>query len=338
MFGILVNGVERTSNLDVFATAGCETAHLESYNLKPNSSGEFEIILKRQKENPMISYIEIFELVSGTLPAPPPTRSPVPPPTRAPVPRPTPSPVPAPASFGVNGFILVDSDRNKDLPGALSCKPACVGQASKFNIRATTFGGNQIKGVSLSMNGPVHKARTEEMAPYALFGDRNGNYNGTAFPSGTYTVTAFAFNWNGDVSRNYTMTFDTGSTQTVSSALLLPPTPPKTSTVVRRVDAGGSGDDSSIVSGIPSFQFGNTQTPFIANTDEKITFRAIRYGADFTYTLDGFSPKTMYEVVFGFEEPRDPYCNSGGNRIFNVLVNGSMVIEKVDVFEAAGGY
>lgn len=338
VFDILVNGVERTSNLDVFAASGCETAHLESYTLQPSSSGEFEIILKKQNENPMISYIEVFEVSSSGGATPNPTPAPVRP-TPAPVrptPRPTPSPTPASSpSFGVNEIVLVDADRNQELSGALNCNPACVGSATKFNIRANVFGGSQVAGVAMRMRGPINQDRTEGTAPYALFGDKDGNYFGTSFPAGKYTVTAFAFNANGDESQRYTITFDIG--QTVSSGLYLPPPPPVSSAVVREVDAGGANEDKTMVSGIPSFQFGNTAAPFISNTAEQVIFRTIRYGADFTYTIKDLTPNTRYEVVFGFAELWDPYCSSNGNRIFHVMVNGNRVEENLDVYKAAGG-
>lgn len=92
---------------------------------------------------------------------------------------------------------------------ALECNPVnvCFGSASSFNIRATVYGKN-IKGVSMSLEGPVSESRTEEKAPYAVFGDQNGNYIGKTFSAGTYTITAFAFNNRGDVSANQTYSFE----------------------------------------------------------------------------------------------------------------------------------
>jgi len=202
VFDVIVNGVEKTSNLDVFAKAGCQTAHLESYTLKPSSSGEFEIIFAKQVENPMVSYIEILEVVNSALELPPWVTTPGPSPTASNAPPPTPSP---PSSNELN------------------------------------------------------------------------------------------------------------------------------------IDAGGMSEDTSVVGGLPSFQYGNTASPNIANTGDQTIFRTIRYGADFSYTLEGFAPNASHEIVFGFAELWDPYCSSGGNRIFNVLVNGQMVVQRLDVYTSAGG-
>ena len=46
--------------------------------------------------------------------------------------------------------------------------------------------GAEIGSVRMELSGAVTSARTEGIAPYALFGDRGGR----AFPAGTYTVTA----------------------------------------------------------------------------------------------------------------------------------------------------
>ena len=151
-----------------------------------------------------------------------PTKAPTPAPT-APVAVPTtadpssaPSSKPSPSPFGVDGFILVDADRNQDIDDALmECDPIndCVGSASKFNIRATVF-GDSINGVDITIVGPVKEAKREEVAPYAVFGDKNGDYNGTALPPGQYSVTARAFNEEGQFSQNYTVTFNVANAPT----------------------------------------------------------------------------------------------------------------------------
>ncbi len=86
----------------------------------------------------------------------------------------------------------------------MECDPIddCVGSASKFNIRATVF-GNSIKGVDITIVGPVKGTKREEVPPYAVFGDKNGDYNGTALPPGQYSITARAFNEEGKFSQNY---------------------------------------------------------------------------------------------------------------------------------------
>jgi hypothetical protein len=45
----------------------------------------------------------------------------------------------------------------------------------------------------MTLSGPVNRSVTENVAPYALFGDNNGNYNGRTLPVGNYTLTARAY-------------------------------------------------------------------------------------------------------------------------------------------------
>ena len=52
---------------------------------------------------------------------------------------------------------------------------------------------NNIESVSLSLSGPESRSQTENIAPYALYGDNSGNYNGEILPEGAYTLTATAY-------------------------------------------------------------------------------------------------------------------------------------------------
>ncbi|WP_394749670.1 BspA family leucine-rich repeat surface protein [Spongiimicrobium salis] len=64
--------------------------------------------------------------------------------------------------------------------------------ASGINIRANTVSAT-VGSVVFSLNGPLNKNMTENVAPYALFGDFNGEYFGENLPEGAYTLTATAF-------------------------------------------------------------------------------------------------------------------------------------------------
>ena len=58
--------------------------------------------------------------------------------------------------------------------------------SEQLNIRAEVASGAEIGSVRMALSGAMTSARTEGIAPYALFGDRGGQ----AFAAGTYTVTA----------------------------------------------------------------------------------------------------------------------------------------------------
>lgn len=56
-----------------------------------------------------------------------------------------------------------------------------------LNVRATTTG--PVGSVAFEMSGAQAVTRTENVAPYALFGDTNGNYSAWNPPLGSYTLT-----------------------------------------------------------------------------------------------------------------------------------------------------
>lgn len=122
---------------------------------------------------------------------------------------------PLPPQFGISDFILVDADENSDIPGALDCSPinTCYGRATNFNIRAKEF-GNDIKRVTLRIEGPIETLKTESFAPFALFGDNSGNYEGRKLPSGTYEITAWAFDSSDKRSDSLSKTFTVSDTTT----------------------------------------------------------------------------------------------------------------------------
>ena len=85
------------------------------------------------------------------------------------------------------GFVLFDNAAGGADVAALSPGAVLDGLASeRLNVRAETAAGAEVGSVKLALSGARSASRTENLAPYALFGDRGGQ----AFPSGTYTLTA----------------------------------------------------------------------------------------------------------------------------------------------------
>lgn len=59
----------------------------------------------------------------------------------------------------------------------------------ELNFRANTQPAT-VGSVAMSITGPIGHNIVENVAPYALFGDRNGDYSGRELPIGNYTISA----------------------------------------------------------------------------------------------------------------------------------------------------
>jgi hypothetical protein len=123
----------------------------------------------------------------------------------------------------VSGFTLVDAMTNMDI-GPLNDGDVidlATIPSGEFNIRANTTSamvGSVVFGVNANTN-----FRTENQAPYALGGDRNGNYNDLGFAPGMYTITATPYsaargNGQAGISNTITVTV-VGASATSRTAL-----------------------------------------------------------------------------------------------------------------------
>ncbi|MCH6198746.1 Ig-like domain-containing protein [Aquiflexum sp. LQ15W] len=91
----------------------------------------------------------------------------------------------------ISGFTLINAGTNgaiMELTDGIQISQNQV-QGLSLNIRANT-NPSVVGSVFLRISGPVNRTITENVEPYALFGDRNGNYNGRILPVGNYILTA----------------------------------------------------------------------------------------------------------------------------------------------------
>ena len=95
---------------------------------------------------------------------------------------------------GVVSFTLVNGDTDADMFDLSDNQQIdqSVVQGINLNIRANTIPG-EVGSVSMVLTGPVSNNRTENAAPYALFGDGAGDYFGTPFSNGNYSLSATAY-------------------------------------------------------------------------------------------------------------------------------------------------
>lgn len=99
-------------------------------------------------------------------------------------------------STRVDSFALVDASTHRPVPGFESLVNNAVLTLDQLppelSIQANTS-PTTVGSVSLTLEGPTTQTQVEGVAPYALFGDRFGNFNAwdpTPPLEGTYTLTA----------------------------------------------------------------------------------------------------------------------------------------------------
>ncbi|MEM7511253.1 MAG: T9SS type A sorting domain-containing protein [Bacteroidota bacterium] len=94
----------------------------------------------------------------------------------------------------VTRFILVDAEADTNVVRIRDGDVLLLEDLpEKFNIIAITQGSQDIDRVMLDLNGPVENERTEKKAPYAVFGDSNGDYSGRYTEAGAYDITAVPY-------------------------------------------------------------------------------------------------------------------------------------------------
>ncbi len=115
---------------------------------------------------------------------------------------------------GISDFILVDAETNTDL---FTLKEAGVIDIAQFGDRRLNIRVNPLLPdifVDFTLSGPINRTWTEMVAPFALFGDINGNYNGVKLPAGTYFLQAASTLFGGHLNTieiNFTVGEDTNA-------------------------------------------------------------------------------------------------------------------------------
>ena len=118
----------------------------------------------------------------------------------------------APEPGPLTGFTVVDASTDPDTPlGALVDEGTLIlgnPTGGEYGIRVDTDSNDDIRKVELALSGAEDKGKTEWEPPYSLYGDSGGdNLNGGNLPVGSYTLTATAYDANGNVSGTLTVSF-----------------------------------------------------------------------------------------------------------------------------------
>ncbi len=115
----------------------------------------------------------------------------------------------------VQSFTLIDANTNAPIPAfdpipdAATINLFDIG-TTQLNIRANTSPAT-VGSVIFALSGSDTQNQTENVAPYALFGDSSGNFTSWTPPLGAYTLTATAYsgaNGSGTAGAPLTITFD----------------------------------------------------------------------------------------------------------------------------------
>lgn len=132
------------------------------------------------------------------------------------------------STLSIANFVLINSGNNSEIQTLvngtqlLSSQVGSLSLNVKVNTNPTTVGS-----VFISLSGPVNATRTENGAPYALFGDANGIYNGRTLPVGTYTLLATPYsgtNRSGTVGTTTSIQFSIVSSIAVTGVSVSPTT------------------------------------------------------------------------------------------------------------------
>jgi hypothetical protein len=130
----------------------------------------------------------------------------------------TPPPPPPPTTTANFSFFLVNSTTDQDISTLTNGRNVTSG--SNINVRAVPRFTNTAS-VYFVVQGPTSRTFTENVAPYALFGDINGNYNAGSLANGSYSLTATAYSGRERTGTNLgstTVTFTVGTTTSSSTA------------------------------------------------------------------------------------------------------------------------
>lgn len=114
------------------------------------------------------------------------------------------------------------------------------------------------------------------------------------------------------------------------------PRPVPTSGLVA-IDAGGKGAgnyaaDGRFSGGLTYATTASIDTSAIASPAPQAVYQTERYG-NFTYTVDQLDPGSSYKVRLDFAEI---FYDAPDRRLFDVSINGALVLDDFDVFRAAG--
>ena len=205
---------------------------------------------------------------------------------------------------------------------------------SKGNISGTVTdaSGLTIPGAVVSVsNGTLTWSTTT---------DGSGNYSFTNVPSGTYTLQIASFGYNSYTNSSVQVPTVTSTAPASTNTVNLPTSLSQPSTFPSiRVKCGGSSmtdEQGNQWLADTNYDAGEAAAPAgvtVSNTPTPSLYASQHYNnGNLTYSFS--VPNGNYYLSLKFAEL---YDSGPKQRLFNIVVNGSMVDQNLDVFTAAGG-
>ena len=196
----------------------------------------------------------------------------------------------------LSGFTLVDASDHSDLATLTAGSSVALADPSggSYGLRADLAEGETVGSVSMELTGAKTASRTENFAPYSLYGDSRVDgvkkSHGEALPVGSYTLTATAYenkNLGGDELGTLTVSF------TITQANRAPEFGSATydMSIAENAATGAavgsvSATDADNHSLTYTITAGNGDAKFaISNTGAITTAGALDYESDDSYTL-----------------------------------------------------
>ena len=312
-----------------------------------------------------VNAYRVIQAAVGSAPAPtPPAPTPTPTPTPAPPPPPPPTSGFSPIRVHAGGGVYVDStgqtwSADWGSTGGPTCQVgAAIGNTADPSLYQDCRWGNFSYNFSVPNGTYTVTLKFAELAVWGAGARQfNVSINGSqvlsnfdifAQAGGMYTAVDRSFPVNvtgGQISiqfsqgaANYPMvnalSIISGAATSPTPASPAPTSTPSLSSVL--INAGGPGyTDPSGQSWSGDYAFSSSPTCSIgnniANTNTPALYQTCRWG-NFTYAIP--VPNGNYNVTLKFAEPA---FTSAGQRMFNVLINGSPVLNNFDIIAQAGG-
>ncbi len=198
IFDIEIEDVQKVDGLDLFATAGFRTAHIETFTVEV-TDGTLDIDLIKDAQNPKLSALEIWSVDASEPAAPaepddvPDISEPEPAPGGSDLPEPSPDTDDATFTPTFGTYKLADTSEQSVLFDLKAKTVIDAGAVDGRNLSlVTTTDDPAVESVTLEWNGDY--ARTENVTPYTLFGDTDGDlFEGKEFAAGDHEIATTFF-------------------------------------------------------------------------------------------------------------------------------------------------